>query len=198
MIQSALGIIRDITKSLYLASIQLITRLFYLDREVPSSISLSARLDVIPRFAGHQRHRLILKKHSLIEKQCVINTWHGDVVLEEGAVIGIGSIVIGPVTMGRGSVCAQNCFIAGQSHQYQDITKHFVSQGYDIKPVVIGEDVWIGSNCVILPGVTIGMKSVIGAGSVVAKDIQPVSLAVGNPARVFKQYDSKTGQWQRV
>jgi acetyltransferase-like isoleucine patch superfamily enzyme len=198
MLNSILCLIRDVVKDTYLLLIQFWTRLFYLDREVPSSISLSARLDVIPRAAEHRRHRLVLKRAALIEKQCVVNTWHGEVVLEEGAVIGIGSLVIGPVTIGKGSACAQHCFITGQSHYYKDITKSFRQQGFDIRPVAIGEGVWIGSNCVIVPGITIGKKSVIGAGSVVTRDIPPFSLAVGNPAKVVKQYDFETSQWRQV
>jgi acetyltransferase-like isoleucine patch superfamily enzyme len=198
MLNSILGLTRDVLKGVYLLLIQLQTRLFYLNREMTSSISLSARLDVIPRGGELHRHRLVLKKDTLIEKHCVINTWHGDIILEEGATIGIGSIIIGPVIIGRGSVCAQHCFIAGQSHQYKDVTKNFRRQGFDIKPITIGEDVWICSNSVVLPGVTIGNKSVIGAGSVVSKDVAPFSLAVGNPAKVVKQYDFGTRQWQRI
>ena len=55
------------------------------------------------------------------------------------------------------------------------------------KPVRIGSDVWIGGNATILPGVTIGNNVVIGAGSVVNKDIPDNSLAVGNPCRVLRQ-----------
>jgi len=53
-------------------------------------------------------------------------------------------------------------------------------------PVKIGKEVWIGAGAIILPGVTIGARSVIGAGSVVTKDIPPDSVAVGNPARVVR------------
>jgi maltose O-acetyltransferase len=54
------------------------------------------------------------------------------------------------------------------------------------KPVRIGSDVWIGGGAIILPGVTIGDRCVIGAGSVVTKDVPAGSLAVGNPARVVR------------
>ena len=52
--------------------------------------------------------------------------------------------------------------------------------------VVIGSNVWIGANAIVLPGVTIGKGSVIGAGIVVTKDIPPYSVAVGVPAKVIK------------
>jgi maltose O-acetyltransferase len=54
------------------------------------------------------------------------------------------------------------------------------------KPITIGEDVWIGGGAIICPGVTIGHRSVIGAGSVVTKDIPPDVFAAGNPCRVLR------------
>ena len=63
------------------------------------------------------------------------------------------------------------------------------TQGVDrdqIKPITIGDDVWIGRDCKIMPGVTIGEGSVIGTGSVVTKDIPPYSLAIGTPAKVVR------------
>lgn len=57
------------------------------------------------------------------------------------------------------------------------------------KPVRIGNKVWIGSNSTILPGVTIGDNAIIGAGSVVTKDIPANAVAVGNPARIKKMID---------
>ncbi|KRD43594.1 galactoside O-acetyltransferase [Cellulomonas sp. Root930] len=60
-------------------------------------------------------------------------------------------------------------------------------------PVRIEDDVWIGSNVVVLPGVTIGAESVIGAGSVVTHDIPPRVVAVGVPCRVVRSVDSAEG-----
>lgn len=59
------------------------------------------------------------------------------------------------------------------------------------EPVIIGENVWVGARTLILPGVEIGDGAVIGAGSVVTKDIPPYAVAVGNPARVIKFRDEK-------
>jgi len=198
LVESVLGFARDIVKAVYLAGIQLYTRLVCIEREFPSSIRLRARLDVVPRTAGRERHRLSLGKHSLIETHCVVCTWHGDVILKEGASVGIGSVVVGPVQIGENSAVAQNCFISGQSHCYEDVSKSFRRQGFQVTPVIIQKDVWICSNCVIIPGVKIGNNSVIGAGSVVVDNIPAYSVAVGNPAKVIKKYDFKTEKWVRA
>jgi len=197
-VETVLGLIRDIVKSVYLGIIQVLTRLAYVEREFPSSISLWARLDVIPRARHHERHRLLLGKKTLIESMCVVCTWHGDVILKDGAGIGIGSIIMGPVIIGENSICSQNCFISGQSHCYQDVSKNFLRQGVQTSRVVIGKNVWIGANSVILPGVTIGDNSVIGAGSTIVGDVPAYSVAAGNPAKIIKQYDFKTKQWKRI
>jgi maltose O-acetyltransferase len=54
------------------------------------------------------------------------------------------------------------------------------------KPVVLGDDVWVGGGAIVCPGVTIGAGAVIGAGSVVTRDVPPYVLAVGNPCRVLR------------
>ena len=54
-------------------------------------------------------------------------------------------------------------------------------------PIVIGDDVWVGAGAIILPNVTVGARSVVGAGAVVSRDVPPDSIAVGVPAKVVKQ-----------
>ena len=198
VVKSLMALIRDVLKSIFVGAIQVLTRFAYTEREFPSSISLWARLDVIPRARHHERHRLSIGKNTLIESLCAICTWHGDVILQDGASIGIGSVVMGPVLIGEGSACSQNCFITGQSHHYEDISKHLFKQGIETEQVVIGKNVWIGANSVILPGVKIGDNSVIGAGSTITEDVLAYSVVVGNPAKTVKQYDFETKQWKRV
>lgn len=60
------------------------------------------------------------------------------------------------------------------------------------KPIVIEDNVWVGANVTVLKGVTIGKNSLVGAGSVVTKDIPANVVAAGNPCRVVKQLDEKT------
>jgi acetyltransferase-like isoleucine patch superfamily enzyme len=65
-------------------------------------------------------------------------------------------------------------------------------------PIVVEDDVWIGCNALILSGVTIGRGAIVGAGTVVSKDIPPYSIVVGNPARVIRnRFDEKTIEYLR-
>lgn len=93
----------------------------------------------------------------------------------------------------------------GANHQMNSITTFpfFTLEGWDCEPpefenlpykgdTVIGNDVWIGQNAVILPGVSIGNGAIIGAGSVVGSNIEAYTVAVGNPAReIRKRFDSE-------
>ena len=76
---------------------------------------------------------------------------------------------------------------ADEPYKYQRISR--------IAPIVIKRGCWIGQNTVILPGVTIGELSIIGANSVVTRDIPARCIAVGAPARVIKKWDAGTRQW---
>ncbi|MEH7748656.1 sugar O-acetyltransferase [Neobacillus drentensis] len=72
-------------------------------------------------------------------------------------------------------------YTAGHSIEPKDRNK----SGYAI-PITIGNDVWIGGSCVILPGITIGDNSIIAAGSVVTKDVPTNSIVAGNPAKIMR------------
>ena len=65
-------------------------------------------------------------------------------------------------------------------------------------PIRIEKNVWIGELCCILQGVTIGEGSIIGAMSVVTKDIPPYTIAVGSPAKLIKRYNFKTKKWDTI
>jgi acetyltransferase-like isoleucine patch superfamily enzyme len=133
-----------------------------------------------------------------IESFSLVNNGSGHVLLGDRVRIGVGSIVLGPVTMGNGSGLGQHVFVSGFNHGYSDATKNSSVQPLVIKETVIEEEAHIGANSVILPGVRIGKRSQIGAGSVVTKDVPPFSIAAGNPARILKKYDFEKGEWVRV
>lgn len=94
------------------------------------------------------------------------------------------------VTIGKNCLIAANTQIMdGNGHDlsFPDVANRIHTHGA-VKPVTIADNVWIGTNVVVLPGVTIGEGSVISANSVVHKDIPPMCIAGGNPAVVIKQY----------
>ena len=88
------------------------------------------------------------------------------------------------VTIGSRTLLGPNVQIYAATHPL-DFKERAAGLEYG-KPVTIGEDAWIGGNVVILPGVTIGDRSVIGAGSVVTKSIPPDTMAAGNPCKVLR------------
>lgn len=93
-----------------------------------------------------------------------------------------------PVTIGSNVFIAPNVQIYTASHPLDAELRKSLENAL---PVSIGDDCWIGGNAVICPGITIGKGCVIGAGSVVTKDIPDNSLAVGNPAKVIKKLNQK-------
>lgn len=146
-----------------------------------SVVHSSARVDVVPF------HRFVLGKRSVVESFACVNNMMGDVRVGDFSRIGLGNTVIGPVQIGSHVNLAQNIVVTALNHNFSDPEKRIDEQGVSTKPVVIGDDVWIGANSTVLPGVTIGNHVVVAAGSVVTHDIPSHSLCMGVPARVVKQ-----------
>ena len=84
-----------------------------------------------------------------------------------------------------------NVMIIAFNHAFDTREKPTIKQDYYDASVIIEDDVWIGAGTIILKGVRIGRGSVIGAGSVVTRDIPPYSLAAGNPCRVIRKITEK-------
>jgi maltose O-acetyltransferase len=101
--------------------------------------------------------------------------------------IGVNCQVVGPITIGRDVMMGPDVIILTQNHETRDLSRPMRGQGaLPRKPVVIHDDVWIGTRVIILPGVTIGRGAIIGAGAVVTRDVPPFAIVGGNPARVIK------------
>lgn len=95
----------------------------------------------------------------------------------------------GEVFVGNHSGMAEDTVVYTQNHDYDHDDKLPFGGRYVVKPVTIGDYVWIGMRCFILPGATIGEGAVIQAGSVVQGNIPPCAIAGGNPARVYGMRD---------
>ena len=149
------------------------------------------RMDVFPY------NNFNLGANSVIEDFATVNNGVGHVNIGHHTIVGMGNVIIGPVTIGNEVMLAQNIVISGLNHGYEDVTISPRQQKEICKQIIISDDVWIGSNVVITAGVTLGKHCIIGAGSVVTKDIPEFAVAVGNPAKVIKKYNPETKLWEK-
>ena len=153
----------------------------YQHRGKHSVIHRSARMDTPPY------RRFSLGDYSVVESFACINNAVGDVIIGNHTRIGLHNTIIGPVEIGSHVNLAQGITVTALNHNFDDTEKRIDEQGVSTKPVTIEDDVWIGANSVILPGVTIGNHCVVAAGAVVTKDVPPHSLVAGVPAKAIKQ-----------
>ena len=101
--------------------------------------------------------------------------------------IGMDALVIGPLEVGADVMMGPRCVLLASSHDTRSTDRPMNQQGFlDDRVIVIEDNVWIGAGTTVLPGVRIGTGSIVGAGSVVTRDIPPWRVAVGSPARVVR------------
>lgn len=153
----------------------------YQHRGKHAVIYRSARMDTPPY------RKFWLGDYSVIESFCCINNAVGDVIIGDHTRVGLHNTIIGPVTIGSHVNLAQGITVTALNHNFEESCKRIDEQGVTTKPVIIGNDIWIGANAVLLPGVTIGDHSVVAAGAVVTKDVPPHSLVAGVPAKIIKK-----------
>lgn len=152
----------------------------YQHRGRGSKIYWSVRMDTPPY------RRFSLGRHSVVESFSCVNNAVGDVVIGDYTRIGLHNTIIGPVSIGSHVNLAQGITVTALNHNFADLHRRIDEQGISTKPVVIGDDVWIGANAVILPGVTIGRHAVVAAGAVVTKDVPDYCVVAGVPASIIK------------
>lgn len=93
----------------------------------------------------------------------------------------------GGIQIGNNVLIGPHVIIYSKNHKFTNKNELINNQGYESKRVEIGDNVWIAANVIILPGVRIGNNCVIGAGTLVNKDVENNCLMVGNPARLVKK-----------
>ena len=153
--------------------------------------ALLAQLNATPAGDHEARQRLCAELFGHCPDSCWIST---PFTCEFGRNIHIGEktffnfnitiLDVGEVHIGSHVLLAPNVQIYTATHS-MDYLERRSWTAYN-KPVRIGDDCWIGGGAIICPGVTIGPRSIIGAGAVVTRDIPADSVAVGNPARVIR------------
>ena len=154
---------------------------FYQHRGRGSVIHRSVRMDTPPY------RRFSLGRKSVIESFSCINNAVGDVIIGDHTRVGLHNTIIGPVTIGSHVNLAQGITVTALNHNFSDSTLRIDEQGVSTTPVVIGDDVWIGVNAIVLPGVHIGRHVVVAAGAVVTRDVPDGCVVAGVPATIKKR-----------
>lgn len=113
-------------------------------------------------------------------------------------VIRPGTFLFADPTIGGGGIVIEDDVLIGpgahfytNNHEFSDVEKPIISQGYppprQEDSIFVMRGAWIGASAIILPGVTIGNNAVVGAGSIVTRDVPDFTVVAGNPARVLKR-----------
>lgn len=150
-----------------------------------------------PRPGGLPSRRLRAKLARIMLDECGtdVNVEHGawfgsgkGIRLGDRSDIGMDALMIGPAHIGHDVMMGPRCILLASSHETGRTDVPMNTQGFQRdRPIVIEDDVWIGAGSIILPGRRIGQGSIVGAGSVVTKDVPAWSIAAGNPARVVRR-----------
>src|SRR5690348_2685658 len=122
------------------------------------------------------------------------------VTIGDAVLIGRGSGIVGhrSVSIGDGVFTGHHVYVTDANHGYEDVEETIGRQFAAPRPVVVGAGSWLGHGSVVLPGAAVGEHVAVGAGSVVSGDLPSYSVAVGNPARVIRRYDTERAEWVRV
>lgn len=156
-------------------------------RSIHISIGLKVRRFLAERIIDHCGKNVNIERGAKFNRHITLGSNSG---------IGYMSSVAAHTVIGDNVMMGPEVIMYDVNHKIERIDIPMCKQGFHPpKPIIIGDDVWIGRRVMILPGVHIGNGCVIGAGAVVAKDIPPYSVAVGNPARVIK---NRKEEWERL
>jgi acetyltransferase-like isoleucine patch superfamily enzyme len=158
-------------KKFYWKSIRLINKHVYIKKGGLTELRYGFRFERIHPYCAYIGNRTILEEY---------NVWNanvGDIKTGQNCWFGLRCIVMGPVEIGDSTTMGPNVAILGPRHPTLD------PESVKRDKTVIGNNVWISTGSIILFGVQIGDNAIIGAGSVVSKDVPKGAFVAGNPAR---------------
>ena len=160
--------------------------------------SINLRLGIGVEIRGITR--LTVGENVNIDSKCLIHcggmewsNYGGKIIIGDNSYIGPYCVLVGAgeIEIGNNVLISPHVTITSHQHSYQDADKLFREQRVLFEKVVIKDNVWIGSNAVILPGIKLGSNSIIAAGAVVIKDVPANSLVGGVPAKHIKKLFAK-------
>lgn len=120
-------------------------------------------------------------------KQGVYIEAYSDITIGSNTHFAPYCVLYGPLEIGKNCAFAAHTTVASVGHGHSETTIPMVEQKTTSKKVIVEDDVWVGANAVILGGVSIGKGSIIGAGSVVTKNVKPYSIMGGVPAELIRK-----------
>ncbi|RFM33660.1 acyltransferase [Chitinophaga silvisoli] len=121
-----------------------------------------------------------------VESRANIGSGKG-ITIGHNSGIGVRAHVRGPLKIGDNVMMGPEVIILTRNHKFDDLSIPMnMEKGTVVKPVEIGDDVWIGTRAIILPGVKIGSGAIIGAGAIVTKNVPDYAIVGGNPAKIIK------------
>jgi acetyltransferase-like isoleucine patch superfamily enzyme len=141
--------------------------------------------------------RLEIGEHTLLEPGCWLTlSPEGRITIGSGCFLNRNTMLAAQelIEVGDHVMFANNCFVGDADHRYDDPSKPVTWQGFEPQgPVRIGSNTWFGVGCVVTGGVEIGERCVIGANSVVTRDLPAGVIAAGAPAKVLREIEFQGG-----
>lgn len=152
----------------------------------PGTLNIGTRLHIEWGAQIHfRRGSLTVGDNVRIKSGAVVDVQHGSVIIGSNVSFNPYSVVLGAgvVEIGKDVRIAAHAVIVSFDHNFDDVNRPIRSQGITKKPVVIGDDVWLGAGAKVLGGAKVGRGCVIAAGAVVKGETEPYGIYGGIPAR---------------
>nr|ABX39501.1 WbxB [Aeromonas piscicola] len=151
---------------------------FFLDKRIeisPHNVSIHNAATFI--ITGNSKSKIAINKNVYVGRYANIHT---------------GSQII----IGEGAVLSDYVYLSTLSHGLDPQSGPIMQQeSYDKGPIILGENVFVGFGCKIMPNVSLGDWCIVGAGSVVTKSFSGYVMIAGNPAKIIKKYDPQSKAW---
>jgi acetyltransferase-like isoleucine patch superfamily enzyme len=177
-----------------------------------SFFSIGNKTTIIPPFRFSNLSQIQLGSRVTIHQNCWIHVLNSatscksaingpKLIMKDHVEIGMNATISAAklIVIEENVFTAPNVYISDHGHEYRDVNVPIAMQGIrKVAEVRIGENTWLGQNVVILPGVTIGKHCVVGANSVVNRNVPDYCIAAGAPAKVRLLYNRETACWERV
>lgn len=163
--------------------------IYYLDKlQINSHVTIEEHALLNYPLTSNHKYTLIIGEGSYIGRFAQLSPQNGFIKIGANCTIHPFCVLLGEggITIGNDVRIAATTIIASVNHIFKDRNIPIWKQGMNAKGIKIGNDVWIGANCTILDGVTIGNGAVIAAGAVVNKDVEENSIVGGVPSRLIK------------